>query len=89
MWFILFIQAPIFLFPSDLVQVQTAGFELIVNEFLLLGIIPGTDIAITFNWIIASLWILFFYWLTTKLSFGRFEKHRLFKKSQRINQISL
>lgn len=89
MWYILILQSYIFWLPAIFFSLDFYRIENTLNEFLLLGIIPGTNIAISFEWIIALFWVLFFYWLLTKISTGQFEKYRAMRRSARINQISL
>jgi hypothetical protein len=89
MWYILILQSYIVWVPALFFSVNLYSFELMLNEFLLLGIIPGTNIAITFDWLIALFWVGFFYWLLTKISTGQFEKFRTSRRNARINQISL
>lgn len=89
MWYIFIPIIALFWHPQLPVFAPLQNLELVINEFLLLGIIPGTSVVITFNWIVAAFWILFFYWLTTKLTLNFSEKYRTLKRSNRINQISL
>lgn len=89
MWYIIFIFAGGYALHRVLEFIPTNGIEIAVNQFLLLGIIPGTDIAITFNWFIVGFWIVFFYWLLTKVSFGALGKLRYRQKLNYIERISL
>lgn len=89
MWYIIFLQSYILWLPAVILNIDLYKVENTLNEFLLLGIIPGTNMVISFEWIIALFWIGFFYWLFTKLSTNQFEKHRATRRSMRINQISL
>lgn len=89
MWYILIFQTGFIFVQNGLSPFHSAGLELVINKFLLLGIIPGTNIAITFNWFIFGFWLVFFYWLITKLYLNQFEKYRSAKKIIRINRLSL
>ncbi len=89
MWYLLILQSYIVWVPALFFSVNISSFELMFNEFLLLGIIPGTNIAITFDWIIILSWVVFFYWLLSKISTGQFEKYRTLRRNAKINQISL
>lgn len=89
MWNLLLFQTIIYWLPALPIALHVQNMQLMFNEFLLLGIIPGTNIAITFNWIAYLFWALFFYWLITKLSFSQLEKYKNYKKSNHIKQISL
>lgn len=89
MWYLFLIFAGGYALHRVLEFIPTNGIELAVNQFLLLGIIPGTNISITFNWFIVAFWLIFFYWLLTKVTFAQLQKYRMFKKMNHINQISL
>lgn len=89
MWYTLFFLAGAYALHRVFAFIPTNGIETAVNQFLLLGIIPGTDIAITFNWFIVGFWVTFFYWLLTKVSFGTLKKIRARQYLARIERISL
>lgn len=62
------------------VSLDFSWAQIYVNQFLLLGIIPGTDIQITFSTIIIGLWCGFIAWLSLKafpdaIQFIRHQKH--------------
>ena len=89
MWYTLFFFAVAYALHWALELIPTNGIEIAVNQFLLLGIISGTGIVITFNWIIAGFWVVFFYWLVTKVSFGTIGKLRYRQRINHIERISL
>lgn len=89
MWWLIDLLA--FIIPVSLItdNAVTAAFAITFNQFLLLGIIPGTNIQITFTWLIVGSWCAFFVWLYAKAFprlFDSMFKHRLPKG---INPIDL
>jgi flagellar biosynthesis protein FliR len=75
------------LFPVQILQAQNpisfsldfSWAQVYVNQFLLLGIVPGTNIQITFTAIIIGLWCGFIAWLGFKafpeaIQFIRYQK---------------
>ncbi len=90
MWWLLLTKI-LFLQVSFLSETSLAdNARLAFDQFLLLGIIPGTNIQITFLWIITAVWIVFGIWLVRKV-FPNFQlgilKHE--KKNTDIDLLSL
>jgi hypothetical protein len=79
-WALLFVPATLNKFIPNL------QIDKMIDQFLLLGIIPGTKIQITFSWFIISAWIAFFAWLALH---ALPEARKIIKTQKRINDIDL
>lgn len=93
MWWLLSLQY-LFLSNSDLaIFIGVPSIDIMMKQFLLLGVIPGTDIFITFNWLIIGGWIVFFGWLATKALPEAIhivhEQRKFVHKLREIDRISL
>lgn len=66
MWTLLNFQGFLFPFQDQLDALIFARLAKELNELVLLGLIPGTDISITFSWFVMLAWCVFFSWLLLK-----------------------